>query len=168
MKTRDITELGLLLSIGFVLSYLESQIPVIIAVPGMKIGLANIATMFVLYRQGSLKAFFFMHLRVLLTGFLFAGASTIIFSLCGGILCIVVMTILKRFDFISILGVSMAGAIGHNMGQIIIACIISQNIRILYYFPVLCLSAVVSGLFIGYISFHFLKLYNKMVTKNHE
>ena len=75
MKTKRITELGLLLAVSLVLAYLESLLPVMVAVPGVKLGLANIVTMLVLYRNGGKQAFFFMTVRVVLAGFLFSGAA---------------------------------------------------------------------------------------------
>ncbi|MDE5864890.1 MAG: Gx transporter family protein, partial [Lachnospiraceae bacterium] len=80
MKTRQVTELGLLLALSLVLAYLESLLPVMVAVPGVKLGLANIITMLVLYLRGGKPAFFFMVLRVAMAGFLFSGISGIIYS----------------------------------------------------------------------------------------
>lgn len=162
MKTRQITELGLLLTVSLILAYLESLLPVIIAVPGVKLGLANVVTMLVLYYSGGKRAFFFMILRVVLTGILFSGISGIIYSFAGGICCIGIMCIAKRCSFFSIMGVSMAGAVAHNFGQILIAWIIMENARILYYFPILCVSGVITGIIVGFVSASLLRQINKI------
>ncbi|MGN0155169.1 MAG: Gx transporter family protein [Lachnospiraceae bacterium] len=152
MSTKKITEFGLLLTVSLVLSYLESLIPVMVAVPGVKMGLANIVTMVVLYRYDGKNAFFFMTLRVVLAGVLFSGITGIAYSFAGGLFCIVVMGILMKFPFFSILGISMAGAVSHNFGQIVVACFVMENAHILYYFPALCISGLITGLVVGYVS----------------
>lgn len=152
MKNREITELGLILAIAFVLSYMESCIPVFIAVPGVKLGLANIATMYVLYRYTPWKAVVFMILRVLLTSFLFAGLNTMIFGLVGGSISIICMLIAMKIKKFSVLGISMTGAIAHNFGQIIVACIVMSNINVFYYLPILIITGLISGFFVGYLT----------------
>ncbi len=159
MNTQRIAKTGMLLSISLVLSYLEMLLPVLVAVPGVKIGLANIITMFLLYRTDMKRTLAFTCVRVLIAGILFSGVSGIIYSLSGGIFCVVVMSLLKRCSIFSVLGVSMAGAIAHNMGQIFIAILIMENIHIVYYLPVLCISGVISGLLVGYLAFMIMERY---------
>ena len=152
MSTKKITEFGLLLAVSLILSYLESLLPVMIAIPGVKLGLANVVTMLILYRADGGKAFLFMTIRVVLTGFLFSGIAGIIYSFAGGLFCILAMSLASQFSFFSTLGVSMTGAVFHNLGQLIIAVYVMENVNILYYFPVLCLTGVISGLAVGYVS----------------
>ena len=152
MRTKKITQMGLLLATALVLSYLESLLPVVIAVPGVKIGLANIITMLLLYQYGGRRAFLFMVVRVVLSGFLFSGMAGIVYSLAGGICCIVVMELIRKIPYCSILGVSMAGAVSHNFGQILVAWLVMANSHILYYFPVLCISGLITGILIGLLS----------------
>ena len=159
MNTGRIAKTGMLLSISLVLSYLEMVLPVMVAVPGVKIGLANIITMLLLYRTDVKTTLTFTCVRVLLAGILFAGVSGIIYSLAGGVCCVLVMSLLKRVPIFSVLGVSMAGAIAHNMGQIVIAIIVMENIHIVYYLPVLCISGVISGLLVGYLTFVIMRRY---------
>jgi len=166
MKTIRITQLGMLLALALVLSYLETLIPIMVAVPGVKIGLANIITIFLLYRMNSRSTFLFMSVRVVLSGLLFSGVSGILFSFSGGVFCILIMSLLKRFSVFSILGVSMAGAIFHNIGQIIIAVFVMENIHIAYYLPVLCVFGTLSGLLTGYLSYNIMKRYNKLISKD--
>lgn len=161
MNTKRITEFGLLLSVSLVLAYFESLLPVMIAVPGVKLGLANIVTMLVLYRSGLKNAFFFMALRVVTAGILFSGITGILYSFAGGLLSILVMGLAKRFSFFSAFGVSILGAVFHNAGQIIIAVFVIENIHVLYYFPILCLSGILSGFLTGYLSFLLFQKYNK-------
>ena len=102
-----------------------------------------------------------MTLRVVMAGFLFSGIVGILYSFAGGLLSILVMSLAKRFSFFSTFGVSILGAVFHNAGQIIIAVFVIENIHILYYFPVLCLSGIVSGFLTGYLSFLLFQKYNK-------
>ncbi len=166
MKTKQITQLGMLLSISLVLGYLESLLPVMAAVPGVKIGLANIVTMLVLYRYGGKQAFFIMLLRVTMAGFLYSGVTGILYGLMGGVCCLLVMAILKRYPLFSILGVSMAGAVSHNAGQIIAAVFVMENAAIFYYLPVLCISGILSGLLVGYLSHLLIKWHFKNFPQN--
>lgn len=165
MKTVRITELGMFLAIALVLSYVESLLPIMVAVPGVKIGLANIITMILLYHMNFRSTLLFMMVRVLLSGFLFSGLSSIFYSFAGGLLCIIIMSLLKRFPIFSVLGVSMAGAIFHNVGQLLVALFVVENIHILYYLPILCVSGAVSGLAVGYVTYLVLKRYNNMDWK---
>lgn len=161
MKTKQMTQLGLLLSVSLVLGYLESLLPVMIAVPGVKLGLANIVTMLVLYRVGGKQAFFIMMLRVVIAGFLYSGVTGIMYGLMGGVCCITVMLLLRHIPIFSMLGVSMAGAVFHNAGQILVAAIVMDSAGIIYYLPALCISGVLSGLVVGYLSYLLIQLYSK-------
>lgn len=161
MKTVRITELGMLLALALVFSYFESLIPVFIAVPGVKIGLANIITIMLLYRTNWKCVMMFMTVRVVLAGFLFSGVSGIVYSFVGGLCCIIIMSILKHFPHFSLVGVSITGAIFHNFGQIIVAVFVMENVHILYYLLVLCISGAISGLLVGYLAFLLLKRFNK-------
>lgn len=161
MSTKKITEFGLLLTVSLIFSYVETLVPIIIAVPGIKLGLANMITILILYRAGGKEAVFFMTLRVVMAGFLFSGMSGIIFGLTGGILSIVIMKLLMNKNAFSVLGVSIAGAIFHNAGQILVAMFIMENVNVLYYFAVLLMSGAVGGLAVGYLSYLLMKQYNK-------
>lgn len=166
MKTIRITELGMLLTISLVLSYLESMLPVIVAVPGVKIGLANIITMLILYNKRFGTVFLFVTVRVVLAGILFSGVPGIIYGFAGSLFCIGIMSILKRFPFFSVMGVSMTGAIFHNAGQIFVAVFMIENTNVLYYLPFLCISGTVSGLLVGYIAYILIKKYNRMIFRD--
>lgn len=152
----------MLLALALVFSYLESLVPVLIAVPGIKLGLANIITLLLLYRTNWKTVILFSFVRIVLSGFLFSGVSGMVYSFAGAICCILVMSVLKKFSFISVLGVSMTGAIFHNIGQIVVAIFVMENIHIMYYLPILCISGTISGLLVGYLAFVLLKRFQKM------
>lgn len=163
MHTSKVTELGLLLAFSLILSYIETLLPVFVAVPGMKIGLANVVTLLLLYREKKTVVFFFMILRVFITGFLFSGISGIIYGIAGGVFSIFLMCVLKKCKCFSVIGVSIAGGIFHNVGQILVAALIMENVRIFYYFIVLLLSGAVSGLLVGYLSYLIFQQMNKIL-----
>lgn len=167
MKSKEITELGMLLTIAFVFSYLEFRIPILVAIPGVKIGLANIITLIVLERFSGKKAFLFMVARVLLSSLVFSGMNTFLFGFAGGSLSIIVMLCLQNCPFVSILGRSMSGAVFHNVGQLIVACFLMENMHVFYYVPFLLISGCIFGFLIGYITYVLLIKLNKIFPKDH-
>ena len=147
--TRRLCVLALSVSVAMILSYLESLIPVLIAVPGVKLGLANIATVFALYTLGWRSAVAVSLVRVCLSSLLFGNAVGLIYSLSGAVLSLAVMIALKALPFFSSVGVSVAGGVMHNAGQIIAAAIIMETAAIVSYLPVLIISGTVAGIVIG-------------------
>ena len=143
--------LSMLLSISIILNILESLIP-IFNFPGIRIGLANIITLIVLYTYGSKDAIYISILRVLLVGILRTGLFSIAFyfSLFGSIFSIISMIIFKKTK-LSIIGVSIVGAIMHNVGQII-AALFLINTNLIYYMPILLITSIITGTIIGFIS----------------
>lgn len=143
--------LSMLLSISIILNILESFIP-IFNFPGIRIGLANIITLIVLYSYGSKDAIYISVLRVILVGILRTGlfSTTFYFSLFGSIFSIISMIIFKKTK-LSIIGVSIIGSIMHNIGQII-AALILLNTNLMYYIPLLIITSIISGTIIGFIS----------------
>ncbi len=149
-EVRRLTFLAISTTFALVLSYIEFLLPPIFAaVPGVKLGLANIATVFLLYRFGVKEAAAVAFLRVVLSSLLFGNPMIFIYSIAGAFLSIVVMTLLKKLDFLSIIGVSTAGAVAHNLGQIIVAMIVLKTAEIGYYMIVLAATGTVSGIFVG-------------------
>ncbi len=143
--------LSMLLSISIILNILESFIP-IFNFPGIRIGLANIITLIVLYSYGSKDAIYISVLRVILVGILRTGlfSTTFYFSLFGSIFSIISMIIFKKTK-LSIIGVSIIGSIMHNIGQII-AALILLNTNLIYYIPLLIITSIITGTIIGFIS----------------
>ena len=152
METRKVVHMGMLIALAMVLSFIESQIPAFVAVPGMKLGLANIAIVFALYSLGFREALGVSLIRVVLSAILFGSVVSGLYSAAGAILSFLGMALLKKSGFFGTVGVSVSGAVLHNLGQIGIACFILRTQALVYYLPFLILSAVLSGVVIGIIS----------------
>ena len=151
-RTGQISRHGILTALAMILSYLESLVPLSFAVPGIKIGLPNIVTVFALYRLGVKSAFMISGIRVVLISVLFGNMMSFAFSAAGMLLSLSVMSIMKKTGKFSIIGVSVSGGVSHNIGQIAAAVMILGTEEILYYLPVLCISGVIAGICIGAVS----------------
>ena len=152
LEIRKMTTLALLVSVAMILSYVESLIPAFMAVPGMKLGLSNIATVFALYTLGWPAAITVSVVRVCLSALLFGNIPSLAFSLAGAALALAVMIPLKWVDLFSSIGVSVVGAIFHNVGQVLAAAIVMKTLGVTYYLLPLLLSGTVAGVVIGIIS----------------
>ena len=152
MNVRKMTFLSLSVALALLLSFVESQIPPFVAVPGIKIGLSNIVTVYLLYALSWREAGAVSLVRVLLSSLLFGTAVSLIYSLAGAVLSFLVMLLLKKLPIFSSLGVSIAGGVMHNLGQIIAACLLLENAAIAGYLPVLIVSGVVAGIAVGVVS----------------
>lgn len=141
--------MGMCIALALVLGWLESLVPVVPPVSGIKLGLANLVSIFLLYRMGYKEASVVALLRVLLGGILFGNFSMMLYSLAGAFLSILLMSILKATAKFSLVSVSIAGGIAHNLGQLIVAAIIVENGVLFYYLPVLILAGAISGALIG-------------------
>lgn len=151
-SVKRMTVFGLLIALAFVLSYLESLIPIAAVgffVPGMKIGLANIVVMVALYTLGYKDALILSVVRVILVGFTFGNVVSMWYSLAGSLMSFVMMAILKKTDLFSMVPVSIAGGIFHNVGQVCIAMMILETGGVWAYMPMLFVSGVITGFFIG-------------------
>ena len=144
--------LGLFLALALVCSYVEALIPFSIGIPGVKLGLTNIVVVLMMYCVGEKDAILVSVLRIILAGFMFGNAFSIIYSLAGGLLSFVVMLLLKRTGKLAVMSVSVAGGLSHNIGQLLIAALIVENYNILYYIPVLVAAGIITGLIIGVLS----------------
>ena len=143
---------GLVLALALMAGYVESLIPVAIAIPGIKLGAANSVILILLYMVGVRESFIVNISRVVLSGFLFGSMSSILYSLSGAILSLLIMTLLKKTDRFSISGVSMAGGVAHNIGQLTIAALVLETSAVWYYLPVLIISGSLTGLLIGFLT----------------
>lgn len=148
MKSKKVAIYGLLIALAFILSYIESLFPIPVPVPGIKLGLANLVVLTALYTMGVKEAFALSIIRIILVGFTFGNPSTMIFSMAGGLLSWLLMSLLKKSNKFSQVGVSVIGGISHNVGQII-AAILVVNFNIIYYLPFLLISGVITGALIG-------------------
>lgn len=151
-KNRKLAFLGIFSTVAIIFGYVESLVPVFIGIPGVKLGLANLAVLFVLHRYSWKEAAAVSIIRILVIGFMFGNLFSIVYSMAGAALSMTVMTImLKKTDF-SLMGVSVAGGVTHNIGQLIIAMGIVESTSLIYYAPVLLVSGVVTGLLIGILT----------------
>lgn len=149
---KKVAYMGLFLALALILSFVESLIPIPIGIPGVKLGLANLAVVMALYCIGPWEAFGISVLRIVLSGFMFGSAFGILYSLAGGLLSFLVMWLLQRFLKLHCMSVSTAGGISHNIGQLAVAALVVENYSILYYIPVLLAAGAVTGFLIGIIA----------------
>ncbi len=152
MRTDRLAKMGLLLALGMILSYVEALFPIAPSMPGVKIGLANMLVVLLLYSYGWKYGIIYQLSRILLTAMLFGNLFSCVYSLAGAALSMAVMIGLKKADFLDMEGISMAGGIAHNIGQLLIAYFIVQNTAIGWYMPILLITGAVSGYVIGFIS----------------
>ena len=134
-----------------IMSYLEAQLPVFFAIPGMKLGLTNVVVLVALYGMGYGSAAVINLVRIVLVSMLFGNGMSLAYSLAGGILSGAVMMLLKRTNAFSMVAVSIAGGIAHNIGQILVAMLVLQTAALGWYLLVLWVSGLVSGAIIGVI-----------------
>ena len=149
--------LGMLVALAFVLSYIETLIPVNLGIPGAKLGLANLVTIIALIRLGIGYAVIISVGRIVLSGILFGNPLVIVYSLAGAFLSMGIMWLVRKLPFFTVTGVSICGAIAHNAGQLIVAAIAMENASILYYMVVLSVTGLVAGLAIGLLASYLLK-----------
>ncbi|WP_026516731.1 Gx transporter family protein [Butyrivibrio sp. MC2021] len=150
-KTGKIALYGVLTALAMILSYVESQIPAFVAVPGVKIGLTNIVVVTSLYMLGNKGAMAINFVRIAAVALLFGNAMSFSFSFAGGMLATIVMILLKKSGKFAVTGVSVAGGLCHNIGQILMAMVLLNTNSIFWYLPVLWASGIVSGFIIGII-----------------
>ncbi|WWR14494.1 Gx transporter family protein [Lachnospiraceae bacterium JLR.KK008] len=144
--------LGVLLAFALILGYVETLIPFSFGVPGMKLGLANLAVVLTLYLSGVKEAFWIDILRIVLSGFLFGSMYSLLYSLAGGMLSFAAMAFAKKTGGFGVCGVSMAGGVFHNIGQLAVAAFVVETKGIFYYLPPLLVSGTVTGMLTGIIS----------------
>ncbi|MBR1797052.1 MAG: Gx transporter family protein [Clostridiales bacterium] len=149
--TEKLAVTSMMIALSFAFGFLENLIPLSVGIPGVKLGLANIPVMITLYMFGTVYAIPVLIVRIVLAAATFGNASSFVFSLTGGILSFIVMCILKRTGF-SITGVSMGGAVTHNMGQLAAAAIVTGTNGLIYYLPVLLISGLVAGAINGMLT----------------
>ncbi len=149
-KTKRITFLGLCAAVAMILSYVESLLPPLVsAVPGIKMGLPNIIIVFILYKFGTLPAAAVSGVRLVLTTLLFPNVMMLFYSLAGAVLSIALMSLFKRFNIFSQVGVSIIGGVSHNAGQVLVAIAVMETAEIGYYMIVLTVSGTFAGILIG-------------------
>ena len=150
ISAKTVALLAMMIALALVFSYVETLIPINFGIPGVKLGLANLVIVAALYLIGGKEAFLVSVVRIF--GFMFGNLASIMYSLAGGLLSLAVMLILKKTDKLSILAVSVLGGICHNIGQLIVAILVVENLKLIFYVPVLLISGFVTGLLIGIVS----------------
>lgn len=159
-NTKKLAALAVTVALAMVLSFLESRIPAFVAIPGIKVGLANIAVIFTLYKFGTRDAAVVSVIRVLLVSLLFGTTVSLWYSLAGATLSFILMLVLKKLTPLSVVTVSVVGGISHNVAQIGVACLLLETNVIMYYLPFLLLSGIIAGIAVGIASALLIKRVN--------
>ena len=147
--SKKIALVGLCAATAIAAGYFERFIPISFGVPGIKLGLANVAVLFALYALDTRSAFGISLVRILVGGVAFGGVYGLLYSLAGGLLSFGGMAITKQTNRFSPIGVSMLGGVLHNWGQIAIAAFVVRNIGILRLSPILTLAGMAAGALTG-------------------
>lgn len=159
---RRVAFLGLFIALAMILSYVESLIPPLVAVQGVKIGLPNLVIMFMLYRVGSREAITVSLIRVVLVSLLFSSAMSMAYGLAGAALSLSGTMLLKKTGLFSPITVSVVGGVLHNIGQIAVAILITGTKQLVLYLPVLLISGVIAGVAIGICAGLLIKRFEKL------
>ena len=152
MKSKKVAFMGLMATLAMIFGYIEFLVPISVGIPGIMLGLANIVLVVCLYVIRPREAFLINFIRISLSSLLFGNSLLFLYSLAGGALSFAAMFLLKKNNGFSVIGVSLAGGVAHNTGQIIVAICILENIYIAYYLPALIIAGAITGLFIGFLS----------------
>ena len=150
-RVRWLTRMALLTAAAVVLGYIERLIPMPGSIPGVKLGLANTVLLYAIYLLDARSAFVLMVLKVGLSGLMYGGLSAMMFSLGGGLCSLVMMLLVKKLGGgnVSIIGVSVVGAVFHNVGQTAVAALMVNTAALMGYVPFLLVAAVVTGILTG-------------------
>lgn len=153
---------GVFVALAFVFSFVEVLVPISLGIPGIKLGLANIVVLTALYALGPRDAFFISCIRIVLVGFTFGNMASLLYSMAGGLLSWLVMCLLKKIKGFSMIGISLAGGISHNIGQIAVAALMLKTVSVMYYLPVLLIAGIITGILIGILGGMLLKVQLKL------
>lgn len=151
-RSQRIATCAVFAALALIFSYIEALLPLSAGIPGVKLGIANLAIILVLYNMSFRYAMAVNVIRILTAGLLFNGLFGALYSLAGGVLSLVVMGLLKKTGLFSMAGVSMAGGVAHNIGQLLIASALISNLRMFIYLPVLMFSGIGAGILTGIIA----------------
>ena len=156
-KNKRLATAALLATLALIFSYVESLVPSPVPIPGVKLGLANLVILVALYQLDLKYAFAINLIRIVVSGLLFSGLFGILYSLGGGILSLIIMWLLKKTGIFSVIGVSTAGGVTHNIGQILVASLVVSDLKIFAYLPILMFSGIISGILIGFLSYYIMR-----------
>ncbi len=150
-RTERIAIVGVLAAFGAILSYIEAILSFSTGIPGVKIGLANIAVIVALYMYGTREALGVNVVRIIVVGLLFGNGFSVMFSLAGALVSFLVMVLVKRLDLFSVIGVSTVGGVAHNLGQVAVAMLVVDSYSVIYYVPALFIAGIITGVVIGFV-----------------
>ena len=150
MKKRKTALYGLMIALAFIFSYIESLFPVV-GIPGVKLGLANLVVLVTLCLMRPRDALVISLVRILLVGFTFGSPASMLYSLAGGLVSLGVMVLCRRVEKFSVLGVSVAGGVSHNLAQLAVAAAVLRTPQIVWYLPLLLVSGLLTGALIGVV-----------------
>lgn len=156
---------GMLIALAFVLSFVESLIPISLGIPGVKLGLANLVTVVGLYTVGTTGTVVISLIRIVLTGFTFGNLFAMLYSLAGWGLSILIMVVCKKKNWFSTVGISILGGIGHNIGQITVAAYVVKQAGVFFYLPMLLIAGTAAGLVIGILGSMIINRIKEVIKK---
>ena len=156
-STKRLALLSVTVAIAMILSFIESRLPNPIPIPGIKLGLANVAVVFALYKLGTWQAVVVSFVRVALSAILFGSTLSLLYSLAGALLSFGIMLLAKKVFKLHTVGVSVLGGVLHNAGQIAVASVIMETAVIIYYMPWLIISGTLAGIAIGLCAYQLIK-----------
>lgn len=157
--------MGLFLAFALILSYVETLIPFAVGIPGIKLGLANLAVVLCLYLLGFKSALLLTIVKAVLSGILFGNLFMIAYSLAGAVLSLLVMAFFQKKGIFHMPVVSAAGGIMHNMGQLLVAYFVVETYGIVYYMPALIIAGLITGVMIGIVATLVLPYLQKILGK---
>lgn len=153
-RASRLTMAALMAALALIFSYVEAILPLSVGIPGVKLGVANLVVLIALYRLSFRYALSINLVRILVAGLLFSGLFGALYALAGGVLSLLVMEALRRTKLFSMVGVSMAGGVAHNLGQLLVAAAVVENLGMLVYLPILLFSGMTSGILIGIVAYY--------------
>ena len=163
--SKKVARMGVFIALAMIFSYIEVLIPFNFGIPGVKLGIANIVTVTSLYIFSTGEAFGISVIRIVLMGILFGNGMSLLYSLAGGLLSFLAMWLGKKTNWFSIMGVSMAGGVFHNVGQILAVMLVMKNTMFVAYLPVLFVAGIVTGYLIGLLANKIIELLPHIVAK---
>lgn len=146
--SKKISLLALFTAFAVVLGYVESFIPSI-GIPGVKLGLANLAVLLTLYYMGPIEGITVSIIRILIIGMFFGNLFSILFSIAGAVISYLVMVAIKKISKVSMITVGIFGGVFHNIGQMVVAIFVVDTYQVIYYLPVLIITGIITGAIIG-------------------
>ena len=151
MKNR-VAYVGVFTALALIFSYIETLVPISFGIPGVKLGLANLIIVIALYKIPLREVYVLSIVRVLLCGVLFGNYFSLAYSLAGGVLSLTGMALLKEAGGVLVVGISIAGGVCHNIGQLVVAMIVVETFAMSYYMPVLLVAGLITGFLIGVVA----------------